>query len=80
MLPAGYIGYYLAPLTTIFETLIEKLTSFRWPPWMSRQRGGHWLRKLCSYCQAKFGLNPEGLNLREKIIEFLAGNTNFLVR
>ena len=30
----------------IFKTLVYRVKHFKWPPWCSRQRGGHWLNKL----------------------------------
>jgi hypothetical protein len=30
----------------IFKTLKYRIKNSRWPPWCSRQRGGHWLNKL----------------------------------
>lgn len=32
----------------IFKALRYRVTNFKWPPWCTRQRGGHWLNKLLS--------------------------------
>ncbi len=33
-------------INQIFITLIFRVKHFKWPPWCSRQRGGHWLNQL----------------------------------
>lgn len=33
-------------ISQVFKTLIFRVTNFKWPPWCTRQRGGHWLNKL----------------------------------
>lgn len=33
-------------LGQVFKTLKYRIENLKWPPWCSRQRGGHWLNKL----------------------------------
>jgi hypothetical protein len=44
--PKGYWPRFQASIPTILESLTYRLTYYRWPPLLSRQRQGHWLRSL----------------------------------
>jgi ribosomal protein S27AE len=44
--PRDYWSRYQETITNIFNTLIYRVTHMKWPPWITRQRGGHWLGKF----------------------------------
>lgn len=46
MRPEGYWPRYQSAISAIYETLLYRVRHFTWPPWTTRQRAGHWLRKL----------------------------------
>ena len=33
-------------ISRILESLLIRVRDRKWPPWVTRQRGGHWLKKL----------------------------------
>lgn len=78
MMPSGIPKYYQGSFFKIFFTLTKRLNSYSWPPWITRQRGGHWLRKLKSYCLSHFGVNENSLNLKEKLPDLYTSDVNFL--
>jgi hypothetical protein len=56
----------------IYECLVRKLTSGRWPPDTSRQRAGHWLRRFNNH--AKMSIESDYLNFLKMCYE---KNLNF---
>lgn len=46
--PDNYWKRYQEQISRIFEALKFRVQELKWPPWTSRQRGGHWLRKINS--------------------------------
>lgn len=44
--PETYWKFLRSSLGLIFQTLIQKISENFWPPGVSRQRGGHWLRRF----------------------------------
>jgi len=79
MIPNGCMSSYQASFFKIYFSLLHRLSSYKWPPWVSRQRGRHWLSKLKKYCQANFGLTAVGMNLKNKLKVLFKEQTNFLV-
>ncbi|MBT3583024.1 hypothetical protein HN510_04355 [Candidatus Woesearchaeota archaeon] len=51
-------------ISQIFKTLTFRVKYFKWPPWCTRQRGGHWLNKLIA--NARLNLLLKG-NILETI-------------
>lgn len=80
MIPVGRIQRFRYSLSHIFKTLIERLNFYQWPPWTTRQRAGHWMRRLKCYCQAHYGLTSEGLALASRVLELKDKAINFLDR
>lgn len=78
LFPNGYLKYFRYSLLIIYQSLSFRLTSYIWPPALSRQRGGHWLNRLKRFCVAKFGVNSEGYNLRQRLAELFNNMTDFL--
>jgi hypothetical protein len=52
--PNLYWRRYQETISNIYDTLIFKIIHYKWPPGVSRQRGGHWLKKFIS--KAKINL------------------------
>lgn len=50
--PREYWSRYQEKASNIFKALIYRVTHLKWPPWISRQRGGHWLMKLIKNARA----------------------------
>lgn len=44
--PLNYWKYYQESITNIYASLKFRVENYKWPPWVTRQRGGHWLNKL----------------------------------
>lgn len=44
--PAGFWPRLQSSIEAIYEALHSRLLNYRWPLGMSRQRGGHWLRRF----------------------------------
>ena len=44
--PEGYWRRYQESISNIYEALLYKVNNLIWPPWVSRQKAGHWIRKL----------------------------------
>lgn len=79
MMPEGFRANFQASFLKIYQSLLQRLTSHQWPPWISRQRAGHWLNRLKRHCLAHFGFTPSGLDLKSKISELFEKGINFLV-
>ena len=47
--PSSHWRRYQESIKRIFWTLIYRIKRYKWPPWTTRQRGGHWLRTLVSH-------------------------------
>jgi len=54
--PRGYWPRFQASIQTIVESLTDRLIHYRWPPLLSRQRQGHWLRFLIR--KVRYHLGP----------------------
>ena len=46
--PQSHWSNFQESIQTIFKALLYRVTHLKWPPWTTRQRGGHWLKKLLS--------------------------------
>lgn len=57
--PCGYWKWYQSSKVRIYEALRHRLRKLRWPPWCTRQRGGHWLRKLIAHVTFLFGIHAD---------------------
>jgi hypothetical protein len=57
MRPENHWRRYQENIDQIWQALKFRMINLTWPPWTTRQRGGHWLRKL---------LNKAKANLLEK--------------
>lgn len=77
MIPKGFLRYFQSSFQKICQALQERFYSYLWPPWVTRQRGGHWANKLKNYCRA-IGIDPESLNLKNQILKFLQEQVDFL--
>ena len=44
--PSTYWRRFQESIKGIFEAIVNRVRRSRWPPWVSRQRGGYWLRRL----------------------------------
>lgn len=44
--PKNYWRRYQESIENIFNCLKYRASNLTWPPWCSRQRGGHWMNKL----------------------------------
>jgi hypothetical protein len=77
--PNGYIKFVQASLETIFKALRERLSFYKWPPWTTRQRAAHWLRRLKKYCVSNFGVNTDGYDLEKHLLILHEKKINFFV-
>lgn len=78
LFPSGYLKYFRYSLTLIYQALSFRLSSYQWPLNTTRQRGGHWMNKLKRYCLGKFGVNNNGLNLKQRLSDLFKKMINFL--
>ena len=62
--PQGYWPRFQASIQAIRDSLSHRLRFFRWPPMVSRQRGGHWLRSLIRQVRWYLGVSWGGGLLR----------------
>lgn len=46
--PNAYWRRCQETIANIFEALLFRIKQLKWPPWVSRQRGGYWLKKFIS--------------------------------
>ena len=59
LLPRGFLPRHQSSVRQIYDALLVKLETFRWPPLVPRQRGGHWLRRFINLVNMDFsGLSP----------------------
>ena len=75
MRPTGFFPRFQSSTEQIYKALKHKLTTLRWPPWTTRQRAGHWLRRFMSKLAMDFpGSSPPELlsRLHGKMINFLS--------
>ncbi len=72
--PLGFWSRFQASINFVFEALSRRLTHRLWPPGVTRQRGGHWLRRLIAKVKMDFsGQDPLVClrNMYERNIAFL---------
>lgn len=50
--PREYWSRFQESISNIMRALIFRVTHRKWPPWTSRQRGGHWMNKLIKNARA----------------------------
>ena len=58
--PREYFPRFQAPLVTILSCLSHRLQFRHWPSYVSRQRGGHWLRALWRRIRSDWGFGWRG--------------------
>lgn len=59
--PAAYWQRYQTPISDIFSALQIRFKTLKWPPWITRQRGGHWMRSLNKKLHIHYELLKEGM-------------------
>jgi hypothetical protein len=69
MIPGGFGRRFQSAVATIVMAIFERLTRLIWPVGVTRQRGGHWLRKFLNICRMDF---PDDEPLR--VLDRLRGN------
>ena len=62
--PQGYWPRFQASIQAIRDSLFHRLTFHCWPPFLARQRGGHWLRSLIRQARWYLGVGWRGGLLR----------------
>ncbi len=61
--PNEFWEKYQSSIFDIYNAIKIRLTSYKWPPWVTRQRAGHWMRKFLSHLKINYGLDNEGQEL-----------------
>jgi hypothetical protein len=69
--PRGYWPRFQVSISVILHSLSHRLRFHHWPSFLSRQRGGHWLRSLMRKIRWYWGLSWRGDPLRA--LEELSG-------
>lgn len=69
MIPSGFGRRYRTMISVIWKAIEERLRGPCWPPGVSRQRGGHWLRRFLAICKMDF---PEEKHV--VVLDRLRGN------
>ena len=64
--PASYWRRFQESISNIFTALSFRIRMGRWPPFVPRQRGGHWLRKLIEKARVDKLIKPSPI----KTVEF----------
>jgi hypothetical protein len=54
--PEEFWRRYQESIDQIFEALKYRIENLRWPPWTTRQKGGHWMNRLIRKSQANLML------------------------
>ena len=49
--PSSHWRRFQESVENIFQALIDRVKCYKWPPWTTRQRGGHWLSLLTSHAK-----------------------------
>ena len=58
--PKEYFPRFQASIQRIYQSLSYRFQFHRWPSFLSRQRGGHWLRALLRKVRSGLGLGWRG--------------------
>lgn len=58
--PKAYFPRFQASILAILSGLSHRFQVHRWPSFLSRQRGGHWLRALLRRARMEWGLGWRG--------------------
>ena len=75
MRPDGHLKYFRSNIDKIYKSLKYRLSNRKWPPWCSRQKGGHWLRRFIS--RLKFAKGYVDINPLEALEEYFKGGLSF---
>ena len=59
--PMAYWRRYQETSANIFQALQIRFKTLKWPPWIARQRGGHWMRSLNKKLKIHQELLKEGM-------------------
>lgn len=79
--PIGYWPRFRSPIDLIYSTIHNRLKQLSWPPGVTRQRGGHWLRKFIVRFKMAVGLSTDETPLlflekeHRRSINFLVGES-----
>ena len=79
LIPTGYEKKYQSSIRVILNTLKYRLINFTWTPWTTRQRAGHWLRKLIQKIKMDFMQLEEKLGLLKLLDWMVEKEIPFLV-
>ena len=77
MRPSQFWKKFQTDIDCIFNALSQRLESRTWPPWVTRQRGGHWLRKFIKKVKMNYGLDNQGVGLGERLRQFYEKSLHF---
>lgn len=72
--PSTHWRRYQESFSNIFKALLFRIKELKWPSWVTRQRGGHWLKKLILNANAN-------LLMKESLVEtiFLYQSKNLAI-
>jgi hypothetical protein len=65
--PTDYYKHYQSTIQDIYDAISIRLKSYRWPPWTTRQRAGHWQKKFLKLVQMDFSLEDNLIEILERL-------------
>lgn len=66
-IPSSHWRRFQSSIKDVYDALVDRVQTLKWPPWVSRQRGGHWLRSIITKAQANLLMKE---NVLETILSF----------
>lgn len=76
MIPDQYWPQFQTSITEIYNAINIRLSSYKWPSWVTRQRAGHWMRKFITFI--KMNYNLEEIDFIQKLKELHSKQIPFL--
>lgn len=76
--PCSHWSRFQTAISRIISTIRYRLSNFRWPPGIMRQRVGHWMRRFINRYKLDFGFNSSFTQIdalsyyKNKSINFLS--------
>lgn len=64
--PLSHWSRFRYAIDDIYRGIKDRLKYLRWPPWLPRQVGGHWIRRFISKIKMDYGLNDQ-MNMIDRL-------------
>jgi hypothetical protein len=78
--PKGFWSRFQSSITLIYQAIMCRLSSLCWPKFLTRQRGGQWIKRYLLFIRSHYGENNEDQSLTDRLTILFEREVIFLAK